>query len=137
MLKFNPTTPIAVYAKNEDYVPGIGASKTWEQVKSTIGSVETGAFYCEWRGTYGDRLLTAQSLGVSDLVTIRMTFNPDVYAALLKKECVIVKNADSVAMQDGQPDITKANVYELYSGADNVAQENQFLEFQARRYQGK
>lgn len=137
MLKLNPTTPIAIYAENETYTPGIGATKTWEQVKSTIGETETGIYYCEWRGSYGDRLLTAQSLGVRDLVTIRMTYNPDVYNALLQKECLIVKNADSSAMQDGQPDKTNVNTYELYSGVDNVAQENQFMEFQARRYQGK
>lgn len=137
MMAFRPTTPISVYAKVDEYVSGAGTTSSWVQVTSTLVNAETGVYYCEWRGYYGDRLLTAQSLGVSDLVTIRMTFNPNVYAALQKQDCVIIKNADPTAMPDGKPDGENPNVYELYSGVDNVAQENQFMEFQARRYQGK
>lgn len=133
MLKLNPTTPIAIWYKEETYTPGIGSETTWEQV--TSGTVT--AYFCEWRGTFGDRLLTAQSMGVSDLVTIRMTYNPDVFNALTVKQCVIIKNADANAMKNGEPDKTSQNLYELYSGVDDVAQEHQFMEFQAQRYQGK
>lgn len=133
MLKFNPTTAIAIWAENQEYIPGIGASSAWEQVQS--GTVS--AYFCEWRGTYGDRLLTAQSMGVSDLVTIRMTYNPDVFSALTTRRCVIIKNANPAVMIGGEPNKHATNIYELYSGVDDVAQEHQFMEFQARRYQGK
>jgi hypothetical protein len=40
-------------------------------------------------------------------------------------------------MVEGEPARKNPNVYELWSGVDNVKEENQFMEFHVRRYEGK
>lgn len=128
MVKFNPTVPVDVYKKESAYIPGDGPSAAWTSV---------GRLYCEWRGAYGDRVTAAQALGVSDSATIRTYYHPTIYNALRGAEVVIVKNADTTGIQDGEPDETNPNVYALWSGVDNVGEENQFMEFRVRRYESK
>lgn len=128
MLKFNPTCPVHFYAKQSTYIPGEGQSTTW---------VDKGVLYCEWRGAYGDRVTAAQALGVSDLATVRTFYQPTIYAALRGVQVAVIKNDDSTGIKDGAPDKANPNVYELWGGVDNVAEENQYMEFQVRRYQGK
>jgi len=144
MLRFNPTTPIKLYAKKGEYVPGQGNVIVWEQIESIIkpATEETpaekiGVFYCEWRGSFGDRVTAAQALGVNDSATIRACYNPDVYDKLRTVQTVIIKNADNTAIVNGVPDKNNPNCYELWGGVDNVAEENQFMEFRVRRYEGK
>ena len=133
MLKFNPNTPVRFYAKKSGtYVSGQGATSTWELVES--GTYNT--FYCEWTGTFGDRAISAEALGVKDSATIRTFYNPDVYAKLRSVSVVVVKNADPTAIVDGVPDKKNPNVYELWGGVDNVKEENQYMEFRVRRYEG-
>lgn len=134
MLKFNPTTPIRFYyAEDGDYVPGQGVTKTWKLLKS--GRYDT--FFCEWIGMYGDRALSAEALGIKDSATIRTFFNPTIYDKLRTERVIIVKNADTKAIkEDGTPDKNNHNVYELWGGVDNVREENRFMEFRARRYEG-
>jgi hypothetical protein len=76
------------------------------------------------------------SLGVNDSATIRTFYNPAVYGKLRTEQVVVIKNADATAIVDGIPDKNNANVYELWGGVDNVREENRFLEFRVRRYEG-
>lgn len=132
MMKFNPTTPVKFYVKTTTYVSGQGMTEAWELI--TSGSHST--FFCEWRGSFGDRAMTAVSLGVNDSATIRTFYNPAVYGKLRTEQVVVIKNADATAIVDGIPDKNNANVYELWGGVDNVREENRFLEFRVRRYEG-
>lgn len=131
MMKFNPTTPIQFYAKESEYVSGQGMIESWKLVKS--GAYDT--FYCDWQGTYGDRAISAEALGVRDSATIRTFYNPVVYEKLRRVQVVVVKNADSEAIIDGEPDKNNPNVYLLWGGVDNVREENQYMEFRVRRYE--
>lgn len=133
MFKFNPTTPIQFYyAKDGEYTPGQGATKTWEIIQSG----EYNVFYCEWTGTFGDRAMTASAIGVNDSATVRTFFNPVIYEKLRTEKVIIAKNIDPYALKDGVPDKNNPNVYELWGGPDNVREENRFLEFRVRRYEG-
>lgn len=142
-MKFNPTTPIKLYAVTSSYVKGQGPSETWSLVESIVTpavgqtpAVKASVFYCEWTGAYGDRAMSAEALGVNDSATIRTFYNPAVYAQLKASQVVILKNADSTGIIGGVPDKNNANVYELWGGVDNVKEENQFMEFKVRRYEG-
>src|SRR5690554_567562 len=130
-MKFNPTTPVQFYAKESVYEPGQGMVDGWNLVES--GGHDT--FYCEWQGAYGDRAISAEALGVNDSATIRTFYNPIVYEKLRRVQVVVVKNADSEAVIDGEPDENNFNVYALWGGVDKVREENQFLEFRVRRYE--
>lgn len=132
MLKFNPTTPLKFYAMVTAYVPGQGITTTWQNV--TGGGYNV--YYCEWTGTFGDRAMSAQALGVNDSASIRMTYSPDVYAKLRTTRVVVIKNADASAIVANAPDKNNPNVYELWGGVDNIKEANQFLEFKVRRYEG-
>lgn len=144
MLKMNPTTPVKYYVREDNYVPGQGSSIVWNPIESIIkpetetDPVEkTDIFYCEWKGSFGDRATAAQALGVNDSATIRTFFNPDIYEKLRTAQVVVLKNADETAIKDGIPDKNNPNCYELWGGVDNVAEENRFMEFRVRRYEGK
>lgn len=128
MLRFNPTTPVRFYAKAATYVSGSGQTVTW---------TDLGVLYCEWRGAHGDRVTAAQALNVSDSATVRTFYHPAIYAALRGSQVVAIKNADAAGIKNGAPDRANANVYELWSGVDNVGEGNQFMEFRVRRYEGK
>ena len=131
-LKFNPNTPIQFYTKETTYIPGKGNTTTWQELDSDGYKV----FYCEWRTMYGDRALTAESLGVKDSATIRTFYNPNIYNKITRVQTIIVKNLDNAAFVDGEPDKNNPNLYELWGGVDNVLEENQFMEFRVRRYEG-
>lgn len=127
-IAFNPTTPVRFYAKQTVYVPGEGQTTVW---------VFAGLLYAEWRSAFGDRVTAAQAVGVSDLATVRTFYHPAIYDALQKRSAIIVRNNDETAIVDGVPDKTNVNTYELWGGVDNVAQGNQYMEMQVRRYEGK
>jgi head-tail adaptor len=127
MLKFNPTTPIVFYVSVSEYVPGVGQTETWQEI---------GTLYGEWRGSFGDRRLNAQALGVSDSATVRTFYHPDIYSKMKTNRTVVIKNADATAIKDGEPDKLNPNCYEVWGGVDNVLEANQYLEFSVRRYEG-
>ena len=127
MLKFNPTTPIVFYASVSEYVPGVGQTETWQEI---------GTLYGEWRGSFGDRKLSAQALGVSDSATVRTFYHPDIYSKMKTNRTVVIKNADTTAIKDGAPDKLNPNCYEVWGGVDNVLEANQYMEFAVRRYEG-
>lgn len=128
MLKFNTTTPVKFYAQESTYIPGEGQTTVW---------ADAGLLYCEWHGAYGDRVTAAQALGVNDSATVRTHYHPGIYSKLRTLRVAIIKNADSTAIKNGVPDPNNPNVYELWGGVDNVAEENQYIEFRVRRYQDK
>ncbi len=130
-MKFNPTTPIQFYAKESTYIPGQGMTEGWVLVESSGYNT----FYCEWKGTHGDRAISAQALGINDSATIRTFFNPVIYEKLRRVQVVVVKNADDTAIVKEEPDSNNPNVYELWGGVDNVREENQYMEFRVRRYE--
>lgn len=143
-MKFNPTTPVTFYVKKSEYELGEGVDSSWTLLESIITQAtetnperKTSIFYCEWKGGFGDRLLSAQSLGVNDMATLRMHFNPLVFEAIRSCEVLVVMNCDGTAFVDGVPSIECKNLYESWSGIDNVNQENQFMEFKVRRYEEK
>ena len=131
-LKFQPTTPIKFYTKEITYVPGQGNTTVWQELNSDGYTV----FYCEWRTIYGDRALTAETLGVKESATIRTFYNPNIYNKITRVQAIIVKNLDETAFINGVPDKNNPNLYELWGGVDNVLEENQFMEFRVRRYEG-
>jgi head-tail adaptor len=127
VLKFNPTTPIVFYTSVSEYVPGVGQTETWQEI---------GTLYGEWRGSFGDRRLNAQALGVSDSATVRTFYHPDIYSKMKTNRTVVIKNADATAIKDGEPDKLNPNCYEVWGGVDNVLEANQYMEFSVRRYEG-
>lgn len=129
MLKFNPITPVWFYKKTSTYVPGEGTSETWALVIPD-------PLYCEWQGTYGDRAISAAAQGIKDSATIRTHYHPSVLNALKTTRIVVVKNSTTGVIVANIPDKTNPNVYELWGGADNVKEENQFMEFRVRRFEG-
>jgi len=127
MIKFNPTTPIVFYVSFSEYVPGVGQTETWQEI---------GTLYGEWRGSFGDRRLNAQALGVSDSATVRTFYHPEIYSKMKTNRTVVIKNADATAIKDGEPDKLNPNCYEVWGGVDNVLEANQYMEFSVRRYEG-
>lgn len=145
MIKFNPTVPIKFYAAVSEYVKGVGQTETWQEI---------GTLYGEWRGSFGDRRLNAQALGVSDSATVRTFFHPEIYSKMKTNRAVVIKNADATAFKydepttgedepldvgeptTGEPDKLNPNCYEVWGGVDNVLEANQYMEFSVRRYEG-
>lgn len=121
------------WAKESTYIPGQGQTTVWKQIETDGYSV----FYGEWRGAFGERALTAQSLGVNDMATIRTYFNPVLYEKMRTVQVVVVKNADPAAFKNGAPDKNNPNVYEIWGSVENTKEENQYKEFKVRRYEGK
>ena len=119
MLKFNPNTPVKFYTKEIEYVVGEGNRTTWEAINSNGNTV----FYGEWKGTYGDRALSAEALGVKESATIRTFYNPNIYNKLRSVQVLVVKNANETAFIDGEPDKNNPDLYELWGGVDNVLEE--------------
>lgn len=132
MIKFNPNTPIKYYSKETTYVTGKGNVTTWQEIVSDGYNT----FYGEWRGTFGDRALSAEALGVKESATIRTFYNPNVYEKLRSVKVIVVKNGDTKALVSGAPNKANVNVYELWGGVDNVLEENKYMEFRVRRYEG-
>lgn len=131
-LKFNPTTPIQIYIKSVEYVQGKGNITTWARQQTDGYST----FYAEWQTIYGDRAIAAESLGVKEGANIKTFYNPVLYEVMRRNETLIVKNMDESAFQGGKPDKNNPNLFELWGGIDNVMEENLFMEFRVRRYEG-
>lgn len=138
MIKFNPVTPIVFYASVSEYEEGVGQTETWQKI---------GTLYGEWRGSFGDRRLNAQALGVSDSATVRTFYHPDIYSKMKTNRTVVIKNADATAFKYDEPldagepttgelDKLNPNCYEVWGGVDNVLEANQYMEFSVRRYEG-
>jgi hypothetical protein len=137
------TTPISIFYKETVYRPGTGSEAEWQRCESTPDAADpetvVGVYFCEWIGAYGSHLLTAQSVGVNESATVRTRFNPDVYTALRHSECVIYKGIAAIVdiLEHYRPRRGDPDLWALWTGVDNVREENLFLEFKVRRYEGK
>jgi len=120
-------TRIKFYIKESVYVPGQGQTESWEPTETR---------YCRWIGSYGEQVMAAQALGVKESATVTMRYLPELYESLRTTQAVVVKNADSTAIVNDEPDKKNPNVYMLWGGVDNVREENQYMEFMVRRYEG-
>ena len=127
-MKIKPTTPVRFYEKRAVYIPGKGQETQW---------VVVGLLYGEWRGAHGEQITAAQALGVKESATFRTFYHPDIYKALQGSPVVVAKNADETVIKNGAPDKSSPNAFELWGGVDNIAEENQFMEFKVKRYEGK
>lgn len=131
-MKFNPNTPLWFYVHESMYVPGEGPVTAWQRIETD--GYDT--FYCEWKGGFGERAMSAQAMGVNDMATIKTFYNPIIYEKMRTKKVIVVKNCDNTALKDFIPDKHNPNVYELWGSPDNVKEENRYMEFRVRRYEG-
>ena len=130
------TTPVSFWEKTSTYVLGEGNSTDWKQY--TEGSMCV--FPCEWRGKFGygkigNATYDADAEGTLDRATIRMPFIPGLYDKLRTGSVVVIKGTDPSSILSGEPNPENPNVYEVYGGVDNIYQENQYMEFHAKRYE--
>jgi hypothetical protein len=82
---------------------------------------------------------TERSFEPEESATVRMRYNPDVYAALRDSECVVVKGGGEAAgvIVGGKPDRSRADLWSLWGGVDNVREDSREMEFKVRRYEPK
>jgi len=130
---------ISVFRKSSVYVPGTGGDVVWEQVTSSPDGETISAYQVEWIGAYGSRLIEAQAQGVSESATVRMSYNPDVYAALRDSDCIITYGAATLSdvIVDGQPDAANQNLWQLWGGVDDVRMQGYEMELTVMRYEAK
>lgn len=135
-IKARFTTAVSFWEKVSTYTAGQGNTTTWTLF--TEGSMSV--FPCEWRGKlgsgrHGNETFAADAEGFIDHASIRMPFIPGLYDKLRTGGVVIVKGADGSAITDGEPNPGSPNVYEAFGGIDNIYEENQYMEFNVRRYE--
>lgn len=135
-IKARFTTAISFWEKVTTYAPGEGNTTQWKLYTEGIMSV----FPCEWRnkwiaGRNRNETYLADAEGVSERITVRMPYIPRLYDLLRSKSVVVVKGADGKAIVDGEPNPGSLNVYEVFSGVDNIYEENQYMEFHLTRYE--
>lgn len=100
-------------------------------ISSHFGNVSQSVFYCDWIGSYGNRVEADEAVGVSDTATVRMMFNPAVYHAFCS-DVIIAKNANNIINTDGNIDYENPAVYVRY-GSINLLWNDNLMEFRVRR----
>lgn len=130
------TTAISFWEKKSTYVPGQGNTDSWELYTEGTMSV----FPCEWRakfmsGKNRNETYEADAEGVLERISIRMPYLPVLYDKLRSGAVVVVKGADESAIVDGEPNPDSLNVYSVFSGVDNMMEENQYMQFYVQRYE--
>ena len=130
------TTAISFWEKINTYVPGKGNTTSWELYTEGDMSV----FPCEWRskfmnGRNRNETYAADAEGVMERISVRMPYLPVLYDKLRSGSVVVVKGADENAIVDGEPNPECLNVYEVFSGVDNMMEENQYMQFYVERYE--
>ena len=143
-MRLIPNTRLMFYKKNSAYVPGEGLVAAYEKIESIIippteetEALKTSVFFCEWKNGFGQILMSARALGIAEMATIRMIYNPQIYNAVKESEVLCVLDADPIAVIGGLPNAKCKNLYQVWGAADDVKLENQFLEFNVRRYDSK
>ena len=124
IINFKPNTQIRICEPVTEYVKGKNPIKTVVPITYTLGDDTNELFYCEWRGSFGADLLTADSMNIKDLATVRMPYNPDVFEALRSKQVIIY--------QAGIDD-----PYEVVGSPDNYLMQNRMIEFKVKQTEGK
>lgn len=135
-IKARFTTAISFWEKVSTYTPGEGNSTKW--ILYTEGAMSV--FPCEWRnkwvaGRNRNETYLADAEGVLERVSIRMPYIPRLYEKLRSGSVLVVKGADRDAVIDGEPNPASQNTYEVFSGVDNIYEENQYMEFHLTRYE--
>lgn len=135
-IKANFNTGVSFWEKVSTYVPGRGNSTSWNLYAEGTMSV----FPCEWRGKFGygkrgNETFSADAEGIIDWANIRMPFIPGLYEKLRTTTVVVIKGDQESGLIDGEPNPASPNVYEAYSGVDNIYEENQYMEFRVHRYE--
>jgi hypothetical protein len=135
-MKFN--TPIKIHYSETDK----DEKEIFHTVESEFLDKIVDIFYCEWTGTFGNQVLQNQAIGVIDVATIRIRYNPDVYQALRDKNNIsIAKNAVDIFKLDrfgnSTYDRKNINCYMIFGDVDNIKEENRIIEFKVRRYEQK
>lgn len=130
------TTAISFWEKKSTYVSGKGNTDSWELYTEGTMSV----FPCEWRakfmsGKNRNETYEADAEGVLERISIRMPYLPVLYDKLRSGAVVVVKGADESAIVDGEPNPDSLNVYSVFSGVDNMMEENQYMQFYVQRYE--
>lgn len=134
----NCTTAVQFFFRQRAYTAGhVGTSDTWIKFRSLIGETVIDVFWAEWRGSYGTQQVTAMSMGVYDLCTIRMDYHPDLYGLLRTKEALIIRNAAADAVEYGIPVKNHPDVYTLWGAVDNIRNQRKIMEFKVRRWEAK
>lgn len=130
------TTAVSFWEKVNTYTPGEGYATTW----TLYSEGEMTVFPCEWRtkfmgGKNRNETYVADAEGVLERISVRMPYLPVLYDKLRSGSVVVVKGADESAIVDGEPNPECLNVYEVFSGVDNLMEENQFMQFYVTRYE--
>lgn len=132
--KFN--TGISFWEKVTTYTVGKGVKTTWQLYTEGTMSV----FPCEWRskfmsGKNRNETYSADAEGVLERISVRMPYIPVLYEKLRSGSVIVVKGADESAIVDNEPNPNCLNVYEVFSGVDNMMDENQYMQFYLQRYE--
>ena len=135
-IKARFSTAVSFWEKVSTYTPGEGNTTNWVLFSEGAMSV----FPCEWRGKWiagrnRNETYLADAEGVTERVVVRMPYIPRLYEKLRAHAVLVVKGADKNAIVDGEPNPGSLNVYEVYSGVDNIYEENQYMEFHLARYE--
>ncbi len=137
-------TAVQFYIEKSDYIKGAGHELTYTPIENVIvraiegtEELKTSCYYCAWKGGFGERLMAAQAMGVMQMATLKMRFNPKIYEAIKERNVLVVKSMDETAFVDGKPNTTCINLYETWGDIDNVNDENLFMEFKVKRYESK
>lgn len=125
MLKFIPNARISFEVQQIGYTPGKGTTTDWKPITASLGQTQISVFPCEWTNAFGSDALSAASLNIKQMATVRMGFCPQVYSALTDKEVKIYLNGD---MQ---------RPYKAIGSCDNVKMQNRLLEFKVQRLEVK
>ena len=130
------TTAVSFWIKESTYEAGKGNTTNWYLYTEGAMSV----FPCEWRGKlgsgrHGNETYDADAEGFIDHAAIRMPFIPGLYNKLRTGGVVVLKGDDRSGLICGEPVPGNPNVYEAFGGIDNIYEENQYMEFNVRRYE--
>lgn len=135
-IKAKFTTAVSFYEKVNTYTVGQGNTTTWTLYAEGTMTV----FPCEWRtkfmsGKNRNETYAADAEGVLERISVRMPYIPSLYNKLRSGSVVVIKGADQTAIVDGSPDPNNLNTYEVFSGVDNIMEEDQYMQFYVTRYE--
>nr|WP_315022894.1 hypothetical protein [uncultured Aminipila sp.] len=135
-MKLSINTPLKFFVKENGYVQGEGYRSSWSTIKGTFNNQEIEVFWVEWKSAFGNQVIDAQAIGVNELATVRMPYNPDIYKALKSSEVIVAKNAANIII-NGKPDANNPDCYKAFGSTDNYQEKNMFIEFKVKRYEQK
>lgn len=128
MIEIKPNVGLSFSYLKTEYDPDNGTVKSWLPITYSVSESELlSLFPAQWTNAFGTEQITAQSLNVCRLATVRMGYNPELYEKLTTSRVKLWKN--EVSGDDF--------AYMLYGSVDNVSERNLVLEFKVQRYEEK